>query len=260
MKSKLSFSKVVIYLFTSLALLAVFFVPTLAASQFNPGDFIDVVQMTKEQRLGYENDLKLLQESFQKDQSKMKTLMQQYEKNPSSYNNMSDNDKQIVDYAKKVYKNDNQVNAASATNDNYSGMIPGYYFIGVQGSILGLGTGHVAIKGNKDRETVESYPEDGVRSRIDKWKGAHKFYKAMAIGSTSTRRTNAVNYANSKVNKPYNHNFWNKWTETSFYCSQLVWRAWYNQGIDIDNNKNDTIVTPVEVGLSSNTYKFEYKN
>lgn len=34
--------------------------------------------------------------------------------------------------------------------------------------------------------------------------------------------------------KPYNYAIWNKWDTTKFYCSSLVWRAYYNNGVDID--------------------------
>jgi uncharacterized protein YycO len=43
----------------------------------------------------------------------------------------------------------------------------------------------------------------------------------------------AAIYAKNQVGKPYNHNYFNKWSKDEFYCSSLCWRAWYEQDIHI---------------------------
>lgn len=46
---------------------------------------------------------------------------------------------------------------------------------------------------------------------------------------------NATIYAYLQQDKNYyNYAIWNKWDTTKFYCSSLVWRAYYNNGVDID--------------------------
>lgn len=223
------------------------------------GEYISYESMTGAERKQYDADIKALEKSFARDQARMKTLVDKVAKSPDSYKKMTEDEKQIVDYAKNNKQLESKNSVAASGVDKYGGMLNGYYFIGTEGSSGQLGTGHVAIVSDSQyRQTTEAYLNGGVQKYIRKWDNAKKFYKSMAIGSTSTRRANAVKYAVSKVGKPYNTNFFDKWTESKFYCSQLVWRAWYNQGIDIDDRKTDTIVSPIEVGLSNNTYKFEY--
>lgn len=64
----------------------------------------------------------------------------------------------------------------------------------------------------------------------------------------------AVNYAKSKIGLPYNFNFVWKYAEDTFYCSQLVWRAWNKANGDykLDWGATDTWVTPDDVIGSSN--------
>lgn len=46
----------------------------------------------------------------------------------------------------------------------------------------------------------------------------------------------------------------NKGTEASFYCSQLVWKAWLKQGIDIEKGSfPNAAVTPADLINSTNT-------
>ncbi|MBK3494001.1 hypothetical protein JFL43_03825 [Viridibacillus sp. YIM B01967] len=65
----------------------------------------------------------------------------------------------------------------------------------------------------------------------------------------------AYKYARAQVdaNKPYSYQFLNKRRTSHFYCSSLVWRAWLEQGIDVDYITIDTVVTPMEILKSNNT-------
>jgi hypothetical protein len=61
-------------------------------------------------------------------------------------------------------------------------------------------------------------------------------------------------------NLPYNWDFCNKQRIDAFYCSQLVWRCWKTQGIDIDSGDFHgwcwwwgDAVTPEEIYLDNNT-------
>lgn len=59
----------------------------------------------------------------------------------------------------------------------------------------------------------------------------------------------------------YNINFFNKGTTSKFYCSQLVWRSWKNQGFEVDrmNLGNYEPVSPAELVGGSGTYVFYHK-
>lgn len=46
----------------------------------------------------------------------------------------------------------------------------------------------------------------------------------------------AGKYARMQIGKPYNWDFPDRFTEEKFYCSQLCWRAWYNQGCRLDRD------------------------
>lgn len=98
---------------------------------------------------------------------------------------------------------------------------------------------------------IESFAE-GVGWYINDWDtrgyGNVFEYKVNYSGSAAT---NAALYAQIQVGDPYNYNFFNVWTESKFYCSQLVWRAWYNQGYDIDGLSNG-VVAPVDLTHANN--------
>lgn len=74
----------------------------------------------------------------------------------------------------------------------------------------------------------------------------------------------AIDFAIRQIGKPYNINFTNKWDVHSYYCSQLVWRSYYEAGIDIDNNSlsyNDYgLVLASDIYRSSELYIVDYSN
>lgn len=51
--------------------------------------------------------------------------------------------------------------------------------------------------------------------------------------------------------KPYNWDFWHKERTDSFYCSSLIWRAYYDAGMDIDYDGGG-LVTPDDIARSPN--------
>jgi WD40 repeat protein len=55
--------------------------------------------------------------------------------------------------------------------------------------------------------------------------------------SDGGKRDAAVAYAEAQEGKKYNWNYPDKWTTDKFYCSQLVWRAYEEQGIDLDSDR-----------------------
>lgn len=74
-------------------------------------------------------------------------------------------------------------------------------------------------------------------------------------GQSAAKYKAAAAWAEKQVPKPYNWNFLNKNTEDKFYCSQLVWKAWQKQGIDIEKGSfPNAAITPADIVNSSNTY------
>ncbi len=73
-----------------------------------------------------------------------------------------------------------------------------------------------------------------------------------------------IDFAIKQIGKPYNTNFTNKWDVHSYYCSQLVWRSYYEAGIDIDSNSssyNDYgLVLASDIYRSSELYIVDYSN
>jgi hypothetical protein len=55
--------------------------------------------------------------------------------------------------------------------------------------------------------------------------------------ASGAKREAAVTYAQAQDPKKYNWIYPDKWTTDKFYCSQLVWRAYERQGIDLDSNR-----------------------
>jgi len=57
------------------------------------------------------------------------------------------------------------------------------------------------------------------------------------------------------LGRPYNYAWCMKWRTNAFYCSQLVWRCWYNKGYDIDSGDFGLCgaVSPEEIYLDNNT-------
>ncbi|WP_374723721.1 YiiX/YebB-like N1pC/P60 family cysteine hydrolase [Calidifontibacillus erzurumensis] len=113
--------------------------------------------------------------------------------------------------------------------------------------------GHAGIVSNTSGKTVESFPEDGVQYHTNDWGSRENVYAMYVKGATTTKYKGAATYAANQIGKDYNWNFVNPWTEDSFYCSQLVWKAWKSQGIDVDYITIDPIVTPMEIAKSKNT-------
>ncbi|MFZ3591289.1 YiiX/YebB-like N1pC/P60 family cysteine hydrolase [Bacillus sp. DJP31] len=133
------------------------------------------------------------------------------------------------------------------------GVDPGYTGIGSKGDILialDSITDHVALV--KDTYIlIESHPDNpggDVAYRDNNWKERYTQIKGMRVsGATSTNKTNAVNYAIAQLGEGYNI-YSGRWTTDEWYCSKLVWRAWYGQGFDLEGRNLETRGTHVTPG------------
>ena len=163
------------------------------------------------------------------------------------------------------------------------------YAVGTYGDILyayefcvsflcGSIIGHAGIVSTDRRWTIESYPargarmahitgkarrENGVRKYENAWKKSSKVMGLRVKTAKKRHYMGAAKYAmkQAALRKSYNWNLCNKYTERKFYCSQLVWRAWKQQGYRIESvnlGKYDPVL-PVELYWSPLTYVFYKK-
>lgn len=123
------------------------------------------------------------------------------------------------------------------TSDKFKGLIP---------------TGHAAIIFRYDT-VIESLAE-GVTWGPNDWnvsKGTA--YGADVKGTTSLQDQAAANWCYNQMGKPYNYNYFDTATRSSFYCSQLVWASFKDMyGIDISTDFAGAAVYPMEILDSPN--------
>lgn len=119
----------------------------------------------------------------------------------------------------------------------------------------GWNHGHAAIVRKNNDYIVEAWPKEGVRVYKNNWgnrfDSAYKFY---VKGADDTDFNNAQKYAYSQLGKPYQLNVQKHFTD-AYYCSQLVWKAWYEQDFDVDAD-GGFLVTPADIDDSKLTVEY----
>ena len=143
----------------------------------------------------------------------------------------------------------------------------GFTGIGFKGDILialDSWTDHVGMVMDK-YTIIEAHPDNpngGVDYRDNNWKARYRRIKGLYVKGASYRECrDAVDYCMDQIGEPYNI-FTGRWSEDEWYCSKLVWRAWYNQGYDIEGRRYEprgTHVTPGDI-LDSSLTKVFYSN
>lgn len=121
------------------------------------------------------------------------------------------------------------------TKDNLAGFIP---FVGHAGIVL------------NSQQVIQSASLDGVYYGPNDW-DTSKITCYAAIPRETDRRefVKAANWAQNQINRKYNFNFlnWRNPKLKKFYCSQLVWAAYYNAcGIDLAPKKH-IILLPMDL-------------
>ena len=193
--------------------------------------------------------------------------IQLYQNDCNQINSLPDYQKAQI-YYKEYAESNEELNATPNTGalGTYGDILVTYSFssFGVDFAVVG----HAAIVHTNSSKTIESFPatnghENGVRIYTNNWKTKDKVYGIRVKRAKSIDYTNAAKYAITQADqeKPYNWNFFNKGTTSRFYCSQLVWRAWKNQGFEVDrmNLGNWEPVSPAELVGGSGTYVFYRK-
>ncbi|MDO4465936.1 MAG: YiiX/YebB-like N1pC/P60 family cysteine hydrolase [Bacillota bacterium] len=106
-----------------------------------------------------------------------------------------------------------------------------------------VNTWHAAIVAPQDAYAVVEAPKAGqpVRLRYNQWySSTHTIWQIGVKSTTEAQDYNAGLWAGRQVGKPYNMNFWNSYQTNSFYCSQLVWAAYYyTAGVNLNKSDND---------------------
>lgn len=121
-------------------------------------------------------------------------------------------------------------------------------------------TGHAAIIFRYDT-VIESLAE-GVTMGPNDWNTSKgDAYGADVKGTTSLQDQAAANWCFNQMGKPYNYNYLDTATRSSFYCSQLVWASFKDKyGIDISTDFAGAAIYPMEILDSPNVSVIYHKN
>ena len=120
--------------------------------------------------------------------------------------------------------------------------------------------GHAAVVQDKNY-TTESFlwstdgKPSGVQQHKNNWSGRYLNYSVYGVLPPSTSATQdalASAWASQQIGKSYNANVWNYEHDSSFYCSQLVYRAYKNManGLDLSNGASFGWVSPMDLVYS----------
>ena len=124
-------------------------------------------------------------------------------------------------------------------NSNWPGKVDG-----VQKEPLGLWAGNSG--GSASQVSVYD-----VYKRVWVWNWFRSGFRDRRASDGEYDR--AANNALSYRGKPYSWDFAFKWHTSRFYCSQLVWRGWYDVSWRYDTSWGFPWVSPMDIAASSKT-------
>lgn len=116
---------------------------------------------------------------------------------------------------------------------------------------------------NEEKRVTEYYKRKFEKKFTDEWvrkqlvQGKKMHVKEFGC-SANKMRINGKKGKRRQIGKPYNLVIFNKGTTRKFYCSQLVWRAWLEQGFNLDwfDYGRYEPVYPFELYLSKKTVQY----
>lgn len=126
---------------------------------------------------------------------------------------------------------------------------------GVQYEPIGYWAGNA--KGSANRVSIYK-PQGIIKIKFSFFK-----YKKIRVPINSKEREKAVQNATKHLGKEYTYTYIAKWRMDKFYCSQLVWRSWYdvNPVYDLSIGKWIPWVSPLDLACSQNAiHLVSYKN
>jgi Uncharacterized distant relative of cell wall-associated hydrolases len=136
--------------------------------------------------------------------------------------------------------------AILVTKDNLTGLVP---FVG-----------HAAIVVNS-HQVVQASPFGGVHYGPNDWDTSKiTCYAVVPKHTTQKNRIDSAIWAQNQIGKNYNvfFNLWENPNAKSFYCSQIIWAAYYNEcNIDIAPSR-PMILFPVHLLSDSKTTDLIY--
>ncbi|SDX93257.1 YiiX/YebB-like N1pC/P60 family cysteine hydrolase [Thermoactinomyces sp. DSM 45892] len=150
-------------------------------------------------------------------------------------------DSEKVAEALRLKFNDPNITVEDAKNLGVLGFPPSHHtrgdvFITWDNQSSSFRYGHAGIGSHTTYLTVESFPEDGVAYKArSRWpRLMNKWAAYLVDGAKSDEYQSAASFSENSIGKPYSWSFLNKKRTDRYYCSSLVWRAWVNQGYDLD--------------------------
>lgn len=223
-----------------------------------------------------EKELRKLKKKLDKEANQFNNNMKtKYFDNQNEIQNLISQD---IEKAKKMlpklFLQENKNSTLSVDNEGTVNIMSSNSPIGTFGDIILSGSssssllfvGHACVVSTNSNITIESYlgsfspiGVDGVQEYENDWGSKTGVAAFWVKDATLNDYWYAARYNEQQVGKPYNLVFVNKFTTDKFYCSQLTWRSWLEQGFNIDAIPFDTWVTPAEIGNDGDTYAFYYQ-
>lgn len=119
--------------------------------------------------------------------------------------------------------------------------------------------GLISIKNGKPYviEAVSKVREIPVDQWISKGKGKKYAVGRSKINLSKDDKKALILYARQQINKDYDFLF--QWSDENMYCSELVWKAYQNAGIEISKRKKFSDY-PIEMAIAKSEIRKRYKN
>lgn len=101
--------------------------------------------------------------------------------------------------------------------------------------MMGSISTHAAIVDSDPKKVLEVY-QNNVENRANDWRTRYKKILVLRPKTNEETIKGAIEYGHTKLNTHFNFDFFNKTRTDKFYCSQFVWRSYFNNGLDLDRN------------------------